>query len=211
MPFLDSQHPDQWGSGWKVGGPISPFSYSSTSGVNSFIAVDFPSGVATGTEPIWLDLLDQIVPLIPGGLHTGWCFGYENRANVNNTSMKSLHAYGLALDINAPVNPNGSRKGSAGSGQYQLPPSVAGPISAANCLWGADWGDAMHIELHLSPEEVATYTGASGVHVVGSGKGVSLESDNTSTTNSSSSTDLPFILVGAAVAVIGGAFIIQQL
>lgn len=146
-----SQDPSSFG--WKSGSAadIAPFSWQG----HSF------GGVARGTEPLWTGLLNDLVPQIPGGLN-GYLGGYEDRQNVNNPSRKSFHSYGLAIDINYDKNPNGADPSTL-SGQYVIPPEAA---RAAAAKWGMLWGgsfngtpDAMHFELHLSPEQVASLTG----------------------------------------------------
>jgi len=138
--LLGSQNPSEWG--WNVGQGIVPFSFQGT---------PFPAGVAAGTESIWTSFLSQLVPTIPGGLRPGENWGYENRANVNSPGSKSFHAYGLALDVNAPENPNGSPPGN-GLGQV---PGTAGALARRfNMLWGGEFSgtkDAMHFELHQRP------------------------------------------------------------
>jgi len=69
--------------------------------------------------------------------------GYANRANVNNPSVKSYHAFGAAIDINPASNPNRSTK-------TDLPPQT-GAIAAAHGLgWGMNWRsvkDPMHFSI----------------------------------------------------------------
>ena len=119
--------------------------------------------VAAGTEPLWTGLLNDLVPQIPGGLNSNLgCF--EDRNNVNNPSMVSFHAYGLACDINFDANPNGANPSNL-SGQYVIPVAAA---QAAAAKWGMEWGgdfrgtpDPMHFEIHLSPQQIATLGTAS--------------------------------------------------
>jgi hypothetical protein len=115
--------------------------------------------VAAGTQPLWTGLLTELVPLIPGGL-TGDLGCFEDRNNVNNPSAVSFHAYGLACDLNSGDNPNGA-PGYGRSGRFVIPPA-AHDIAAR---WGMEWGgdfrgvqDPMHLELHLTPQQVATWS-----------------------------------------------------
>lgn len=140
-----SQDPSSFG--WVRAQNIVPYSWQGHA---------FPSGVAAGTEPLWNGLLNDLVPKIPGGLN-GYLGGYENRNNVNSPTRVSFHAYGLALDINYDVNANGTNPASLVGKDYAIPPDAA---RAAAAKWGMEWGgdfptpDAMHFELHLSPEQV---------------------------------------------------------
>lgn len=115
--------------------------------------------VAKGTAKLWSAMLDELVPRIPGGLNSNiGCF--EDRANVNNPSVLSLHAYGLACDLNSDANPNGS-PGYGRSGMYVLPPESHDIMNKWGFVWGGDFTgtpDPMHAECHLSPQQVAAIT-----------------------------------------------------
>jgi SLT domain-containing protein len=143
--LTNNQNPASFG--WAVGKNIVPFNFN---------GIQFPAGVASGTESIWRAFLTQLEPSIPGGIRPGEDWGYEDRANVNNPSMKSFHAYGLALDVNSSENPNlpGTR-GSRGNSKYMIPNSADALAKKYGMLWGGEWGDAMHFELHLSPADIA--------------------------------------------------------
>lgn len=142
--LLGSQDPSSFG--WGVGKNIVPF---------SFQGMPFPSGVAAGTSSIWTSFLSQLVPTIPGGLRSGENFGFEDRANVNSPGRKSFHAYGLALDVNAPENGNGTNPG---TGPGQVPASAGALAQRYNMLWGGEFNgtkDPMHFELHESPQQLS--------------------------------------------------------
>jgi len=159
MPFSD-QNPGA--HGWKKGpaATIVPFAYSSRVGIQSFGgAVTFPNGVASGTEGIWTTFLDELVPQITGGIKQGECFGYENRNNVNTPNQASFHAYGLALDINSVDNPNKAGQNTNGNGKYKIGSWATALAAKYGMEWGGNWDDPMHFEIHLSPDEVAAYSG----------------------------------------------------
>jgi len=127
----------------------------------SWNGVDFPQGIRAGTKPWWDDLLHQVVPHIIGGIHPGGpsvagTWGAENRNNVNNPGWRSFHDGGLALDLNAPWNPNGA--GPQDGNTYGVP-SVVGPIVRdLGGLWGGDFTgtqDPMHFECHTTLDEIA--------------------------------------------------------
>jgi TP901 family phage tail tape measure protein len=153
--------------GWKSGAAADIVPYS-------FHGVAFPGGVAKGTSPIWDSLLSALEPTIPGGIRPGEDWGYEDRDNVNNPGKKSMHAFGLALDVNSSENPNlPGTVGSRGNGKYEIPDSAGALAKAHNMLWGGAWGDAMHFELHETPQQVngggSSNTPGTGSGPVGSG------------------------------------------
>lgn len=140
--FNNSQDPSSFG--WKRASGIVPFNYAG-----------MLTGVAGGTTGLWSALLSALAPSIPGGIKT--LGGYENRANVNNPSMASFHSYGLAMDVNAPWNPNGV-SGYGRAGQYIIPSGAAHSLAARyGMLWGGDFNgtpDPMHFEIHLPPSAI---------------------------------------------------------
>jgi hypothetical protein len=108
--------------------------------------------------PLFREALRRLAPLIPGGLVTPGCWGYADRAVTGGTSP-SYHAYGLAIDVNAPTNPYISPTDYA-AGEHWAPhtiPDNAGDLVADLGLqWGGRWDDRkdyMHFELHLTPEQ----------------------------------------------------------
>lgn len=87
---------------------------------------------------------------------SGWCWGYNYRANVNNPSTLSCHSSGTAIDWNAPDHPNGASKTftSAQVGTIrQILAEVQGAIQ-----WGGDYTgtkDEMHFEIIVSAATLA--------------------------------------------------------
>lgn len=114
--------------------------------------------VAGGTEPMWAAMLTELVPLIPGGLQQGACFA--DRQNVNNPSNASFHSFGLACDLNWAQNGNGQDPASLQGGQFVLPMTTGQVVAKYGMEWGGLWRstkDPMHIELHLTPAQVASF------------------------------------------------------
>jgi hypothetical protein len=74
-------------------------------------------------------------------------WSYLNR-NVRGLEVKSNHAFGLAVDINALANPLGTTG--------DMPAEVVSQWEAEGGEWGGDWSrpDPMHFETHLTPEEI---------------------------------------------------------
>jgi hypothetical protein len=120
--------------------------------------------VAKGTVPIWTSLLNELVPLIPGGL-TNDLGCWADRANVNSPGRWSFHAYGLSCDINSGDNPNGV-VAIGRTGPHVLPYLAMPGIAAKyGMIWGGNFTgtpDGMHLELHVSPEAVRAATSGAG-------------------------------------------------
>lgn len=74
-------------------------------------------------------------------------WSYENR-RTRGAEVRSNHAFGLAVDINALANPLGT----AGD----MPEEVVRQWEAEGGEWGGDWQrpDPMHFESHLTPEQI---------------------------------------------------------
>lgn len=152
--YFNQYNPSAWG--WSAdGSQVVPFLYRGQS---------FPSGVHRLTVALFTGVLDE---LVAAGLHvpTGpvmqagnW--GYEART-VRGSSDLSFHAYGLAIDVDAPHN----------GFTYSSPPPTTFPsktheiVAKWGCEWGGDWSgrkDPMHVECHLAPGAVAGVVAANG-------------------------------------------------
>lgn len=154
MPFLDSNDPRAFG--WTYPPTdLVPFVYSGHS---------FPQGVSALAHRVFTAALDRICSVSTFRLHTGsglddgdW--GAEDRSIAGNpTGTHSFHAYGLALDVNAPWNPQGTNPPPASV--YRMPTSTQALVEPLGILWGgsARFGsrrDWMHLEVHASPAELA--------------------------------------------------------
>lgn len=86
-------------------------------------------------------------------LKTGWCWGFACRA-ISGTSTPSNHSWGLAVDINAPVNPYTQPR------RTDIPPKVVQLWMDYNWRWGGFYNnsgttgpaDSMHFEFMGTPE-----------------------------------------------------------
>jgi hypothetical protein len=148
-----SQDPTTFG--WVRAGPQEPLVWQGH---------DFGQ-VAAGTAKLWAAMLTELVPQIPGGLD-GNIGCYDNRQNVNNPSMASFHAFGLACDLNSGVNSNGTPPQALQGRTGALPMTTGSIVAKYGMQWGGDFTgtpDPMHIELHLSPQQVASATATSAV------------------------------------------------
>jgi hypothetical protein len=151
MPHLENQHPASFG--WSAGASADIVEYV-------YRDHPFPGGVARGTERLWSAALDLICAqpgfeLADPRPTVGGCWGYADRLKKSGAGT-SFHAYGLALDINAPANP-WDTDGPPPSA-HRMPINTGQLVRPLGMLWGGDFRgpkDWMHIELHLSPGEVA--------------------------------------------------------
>jgi hypothetical protein len=84
-------------------------------------------------------------------LHTGWCWGYAYR-NVTGYSTLSYHAFGLAIDLNAPAHPLGVR----GTFSYRQRLKINALCKKYGLRWGGNYSgrkDEMHFECILTPAQ----------------------------------------------------------
>lgn len=78
--------------------------------------------------------------------------GYNNR-NIAGSNQKSLHAYGLAIDIDPSRNPVQSNDGSM---SHALPPRVGALAAKYGLSWGGSWNsykDPMHFSVPYGGRE----------------------------------------------------------
>ena len=146
MPHFGNYDPSSFG--WTPdGSQVVGYSYAGAS---------FPQGVHRLVAPLFNGLLAD---LVHAGLHiptgpvlTAGNWGYEAR-DVRGATYLSFHAYGLAIDVDAPHNPMTTAPG------YGTMPHNAGALATKwGCEWGGSWSgrrDLMHYECHLAPSEVA--------------------------------------------------------
>ena len=82
---------------------------------------------------------------VSSGTPDDW--SYFNR-KVRGGAVKSNHAFGIAIDVNALSNPLGT------SGD--MPVEVVEQWEVEGGDWGGDWArpDPMHFESHLTPKEI---------------------------------------------------------
>ena len=74
---------------------------------------------------------------------------YANRNQANGSGNKSLHAYGLAIDINAFTH-NSYNPGNAGVHKENLPKGISALAAKYGLVWGGDWKnskDYMHFSI----------------------------------------------------------------
>ena len=118
--------------------------------------VTFPGGVVAGpVAAVFRDLAEQYTALIEP-LVQGWCWGYEYRTVRGNPSRMSCHAAGTALDLNAPIHPQGV----AGTFSDLQTSALSHILLRYDGLvtWGGDFYgrvDEMHWEITGGPEDIS--------------------------------------------------------
>lgn len=126
--------------------------------------VSFPGGVNADAEPVMRSLAQEFHNRVEK-LHDGWCWGHAYRTIAGSDSW-SNHAWGLAIDINAPKHPYGEHN-TFGKQDRQRCREIA---DKHGCRWGGDYDgtpDDMHFEFMGSPAEARRL--ASETHTDGSG------------------------------------------
>jgi peptidoglycan hydrolase-like protein with peptidoglycan-binding domain len=109
---------------------------------------------------VFTSLLDELCHVPGFQLHSGsglgdgdW--GYEDRT-IGGSNSLSFHAFGLALDINAPFNPQGLSRPTPGP--FTIPQEADAIALRHGILWGGNARftrpDRMHFEVHLAPDEI---------------------------------------------------------
>jgi hypothetical protein len=128
----------------------------------SFRGHDFAGGVHPLAAPIFTEALRRLVDVgglvLPDGPSTvsgNW--GYEARGIIGSPTVKSFHAYAIALDVAAPWNPLGVANPPASP--HRLPDNTDQLVRPLGILWGgapefSARYDRMHLELHLAPSEI---------------------------------------------------------
>lgn len=91
-------------------------------------------------------------------LRPGWCWGYAFRPNANNPNMLSRHSGAIAVDLNAPLHPNGVPTSNTFTpGQRATVNDILDEIrctchNTRVLRWGGDYTgtpDAMHFEINV--------------------------------------------------------------
>jgi hypothetical protein len=154
MTFFGHYDPSVYG--WSAdSSQIVPFAYKGQ---------NFPSGAHRLAVPVFTAILDKLVAAglkVPtGAVMVAGNWGFEAR-NVRGSSSLSFHAFGTAIDVDAPHN----------GMSYSHPPPTTFPGStnticqADGAEWGGAWNgrtDPMHVELHMTPDECRAFHPSGG-------------------------------------------------
>lgn len=101
--------------------------------------VSFPGGIHRALRPVVKFALTRAVKRSGYKLRKGTCWGHSYR-KIAGTDVWSNHAYGLAIDVNAPWNGRGT--------DGNLPRKFVRTMKFWGFEWGGDWDftDPMHFE-----------------------------------------------------------------
>lgn len=120
---------------------------------------DFPAGVHEDIADLMELLLIESANRGWQRLHSGWCWGYANRAiktsSGGSLNVASNHSWGLAIDINAPANP-------FGGSSHSIPEAMGDFWENYGFRWGGHYSgtrDWMHMEFMGSKADAARQTG----------------------------------------------------
>jgi hypothetical protein len=120
--------------------------------------VEFPGGVHSGIHDLMEVLLGESISRGYITLHDGWCWGYAGRfiktPSGGQTTTPSNHSWGLAIDINAPVN-------CFGCTSHTIPEAMGALWTSYGFRWGGDYvatKDWMHFEWMGTPASAARAT-----------------------------------------------------
>lgn len=135
-----------WGSGWP---------HCSVRPVSLQVGgVSFPAGVDARVHDLMTALLVESEQRKLVQLHAGWCWGYGCRPITGTTNVPSNHSWGLAIDINAPVN-------GYGSSSHTIPAAMGKLWNGYGFRWGGDYSgnkDWMHFEFMGTPGDAHDMT-----------------------------------------------------
>ncbi|MFL5736743.1 MAG: M15 family metallopeptidase [Actinomycetota bacterium] len=135
-----------WGPGWP---------HCSVHAVPLVVGgTSFPAGVAPEIHDLLELLLVESEKRGLVKLHPGWCWGYGCRPITGTTTVPSNHSWGLAIDINAPVN-------GYGSASHTIEQPMATLWNRYGFRWGGNYSttkDWMHFEFMGTPADAREMT-----------------------------------------------------
>jgi len=140
-----------WGPGW-------PVDRSDDMVALRVEGADFPGGVHPGVHDLMELLLVESIGRGYITLHDGWCWGYAGRfiktSSGGTTTTPSNHSWGLAVDVNAPVN-------CFGCTSHTIPEAMGALWTGYGFRWGGDYDGAkdwMHFEYMNTPSAAKNAT-----------------------------------------------------
>lgn len=151
--FFGNYDPSSFG--WRIEPDLVPFTFD---GVNF-------GRCARDVLPVFVALLTELEPHIPGGISFGpaddWAYSATDELPDGSPSF---HHYGVAFDLNWRENPMGNYTNNPDAGQKgAIPYQWANDIATKHgCEYGGSWSggpnrlgfkDYMHFECHLSPAD----------------------------------------------------------
>lgn len=140
-----------WGPGW-------PNSQAGRMVGLNVSGVSFPAGVREELRDLVVLLLEESEARGYVTLHPGWCWGFADRpiktASGGYTNTPSNHSWGIAIDVNAPVN-------GFGSSSHTIPQAMASLWNDYGFRWGGNYSgtkDWMHFEFMGTPGDARDMT-----------------------------------------------------
>lgn len=121
------------------------------------VGVSFPGGIHRVVKSVMESLALEFHRKVES-LHDGWCWGYSYR-KIDGSDSWSNHAWGLAIDVNAPDHPMGVRN-TFNRAQRKECRNIA---KKYGCRWGGDYSgrpDDMHFEFIGSPADARSIGGS---------------------------------------------------
>ena len=109
-------------------------------------------GLAIGLHPAIAPLVAMLIDLTELRGYDVKTGGGYNCRNVAGTKQRSVHAWGLAIDINSATNGRGTRG--------DIPDDVVAMWEDHGFAWGGDWAyrDDMHFEVYTTPDTIGYLT-----------------------------------------------------
>lgn len=118
----------------------------------SVVTLSRPDGLRIGLHPAIAPLVAMLIDLTEmRGYDVKTAGGYNCR-NVAGTKQRSVHSWGLAIDINSATNGRGIRG--------DIPADIVEMWEDHGFTWGGRWAyrDDMHFELRFAPLGAAIIT-----------------------------------------------------
>lgn len=102
--------------------------------------------VADATQPAWQVFTDAMTR--HGYLFRESAGGTYKCRNIGGSNLRSLHSYGIAVDLNPSANPFGTTR-------TDMPDGFVDDLLATGLFrWGMDFKDPMHWEIDVPPSQI---------------------------------------------------------
>lgn len=116
------------------------------------VGLPFPGGIKSGDVATVMAYVASQFHYRVEAVIEGWDWGYTFKANANNPNQLSCHASGTAIDINAPLHPNGSSGTFTNAQEGEIYAILDEVQGAVDWLHGYD---EMHFEICVSASTLA--------------------------------------------------------
>jgi hypothetical protein len=116
------------------------------------VGLPFPGGIKSGDVATVMAYVASQFHYRVEAVIEGWDWGYTFKANANNPNQLSCHASGTAIDINAPLHPNGSSGTFTNAQEGEIYAILDEVQGAVDWLHGYD---EMHFEICVGASTLA--------------------------------------------------------